>query len=194
MPCSSETTSQNLAPIWLPHWPPWIATISRMTSRCSAQREIDAWFVSTRVQAAVLRENARARSEWLGTRAGEIQAGRSWGMVVPVRPRDVRQARTPRVARRPRRGAGGGGAQDSKTHLGTTDERSSAKGAQRCCARERNDGADITSETASAAVGLSVGPCFRRRGRPREGCRPSNSTRHSRRRLSLIATISSFRS
>jgi hypothetical protein len=26
MPCSLETTSQNLAPIWLPHWPPWIAT------------------------------------------------------------------------------------------------------------------------------------------------------------------------
>ena len=24
---------QNLAPIWLPHWPPWIATISRMTNR-----------------------------------------------------------------------------------------------------------------------------------------------------------------
>ena len=30
MPCSSESTSQNLAPIWLPHWPPWIATISRL--------------------------------------------------------------------------------------------------------------------------------------------------------------------
>jgi hypothetical protein len=23
-------TSQNLAPIWLPHWPPWMCTISRM--------------------------------------------------------------------------------------------------------------------------------------------------------------------
>ena len=23
MPCSSHTTSQNLAPIWLPHWPAW---------------------------------------------------------------------------------------------------------------------------------------------------------------------------
>lgn len=22
MPCSSDMTSQNLAPIWLPHWPP----------------------------------------------------------------------------------------------------------------------------------------------------------------------------
>jgi hypothetical protein len=29
MPCSSAMTSQNLAPIWLPHWPPWIWTISR---------------------------------------------------------------------------------------------------------------------------------------------------------------------
>jgi len=29
-PCSSEITSQNLAPIWLPHCPPWIWTISRM--------------------------------------------------------------------------------------------------------------------------------------------------------------------
>ena len=26
MPCSSDTTSQNFAPIWLPHWPPWTAT------------------------------------------------------------------------------------------------------------------------------------------------------------------------
>eukprot|EP00958_Prasinococcus_capsulatus_P021141 scaffold2830_cov395-Prasinococcus_capsulatus_cf.AAC.1 len=31
-PCSSQMTSQNLAPIWLPHWPPWIWTISLMVS------------------------------------------------------------------------------------------------------------------------------------------------------------------
>jgi len=33
MPCSSHVTSQNLAPIWLPHWPAWRATISRMVER-----------------------------------------------------------------------------------------------------------------------------------------------------------------
>ena len=33
MPCSSHVTSQNLAPIWLPHWPAWRATISRMLKR-----------------------------------------------------------------------------------------------------------------------------------------------------------------
>ena len=30
MPCSSEMISQNLAPIWLPHWPAWMWTISLM--------------------------------------------------------------------------------------------------------------------------------------------------------------------
>ena len=29
-PCSSEITSQNFAPIWLPHWPAWMWTISRL--------------------------------------------------------------------------------------------------------------------------------------------------------------------
>lgn len=29
-PCSSDSVSQNLAPIWLPHCPAWRATISRM--------------------------------------------------------------------------------------------------------------------------------------------------------------------
>uniref|UniRef100_A0A2P2L242 Tubulin beta chain n=1 Tax=Rhizophora mucronata TaxID=61149 RepID=A0A2P2L242_RHIMU len=28
MPCSAQTTSQNLAPIWFPHWPPWMWRIS----------------------------------------------------------------------------------------------------------------------------------------------------------------------
>ena len=32
MPCSSEMTSQNLEPIWLPHWPAWRWTISRMVA------------------------------------------------------------------------------------------------------------------------------------------------------------------
>eukprot|EP00963_Diacronema_lutheri_P011523 scaffold1401_cov330-Pavlova_lutheri.AAC.111 len=31
-PCtpSASRTSQNLEPTWLPHWPPWMCTISRM--------------------------------------------------------------------------------------------------------------------------------------------------------------------
>ena len=33
MPCSSAMTSQNLAPIWFPHWPPWTCTSSRMALR-----------------------------------------------------------------------------------------------------------------------------------------------------------------
>lgn len=33
MSTSSETrTSQNLEPTWLPHWPPWMCTISRMAA------------------------------------------------------------------------------------------------------------------------------------------------------------------
>lgn len=32
MPCSSQMTSQNLAPIWLPHWPPWMCRISLIFS------------------------------------------------------------------------------------------------------------------------------------------------------------------
>jgi len=32
-PCSSEITSQNLAPIWLPHWPAWMWTISRLKNK-----------------------------------------------------------------------------------------------------------------------------------------------------------------
>ena len=35
MPCSSAITSQNLAPIWFPHWPPWTCTSSRMASEGS---------------------------------------------------------------------------------------------------------------------------------------------------------------
>ena len=30
----TQLTSQNFAPIWLPHWPPWICTISRMVATC----------------------------------------------------------------------------------------------------------------------------------------------------------------
>merc|ERR1719181_2525386 len=33
MPCSSLMTSQNLEPIWLPHWPPWTWTISRIVKK-----------------------------------------------------------------------------------------------------------------------------------------------------------------
>ena len=35
MPCSSAMTSQNLAPIWLPHCPPWTCTSSRMAAVAS---------------------------------------------------------------------------------------------------------------------------------------------------------------
>lgn len=39
MPCSSHVTSQNLAPIWLPHWPAWRATISRMVGCREGKRK-----------------------------------------------------------------------------------------------------------------------------------------------------------
>ena len=34
--CTAHT-SQNFAPIWLPHWPPWICTISRILTAYSLQ-------------------------------------------------------------------------------------------------------------------------------------------------------------
>merc|ERR1719207_322453 len=39
MPCSSEITSQNFAPIWLPHWPPWMCTSSRICAGCLSSRD-----------------------------------------------------------------------------------------------------------------------------------------------------------
>ena len=33
---SSLFTSQNFAPIWLPHWPPWMCTSSRMVKKVKA--------------------------------------------------------------------------------------------------------------------------------------------------------------
>ena len=38
-PCSSERVSQNLAPIWLPHWPACNATISRIVGFVRFLRE-----------------------------------------------------------------------------------------------------------------------------------------------------------
>merc|ERR1719335_1799049 len=50
MPCSSEITSQNFAPIWLPHWPPWMCTSSRMSAgrvRSLDREELEPLFPSS---------------------------------------------------------------------------------------------------------------------------------------------------
>ena len=74
MPCSSETTSQNLAPIWLPHWPPWTATISRMsavdvleqpTRGCRKPKRPVGRIYTLRCKSAALQTNAhRLLVEW----------------------------------------------------------------------------------------------------------------------------------
>src|SRR6056297_3255312 len=74
MPCSSETTSQNLAPIWLPHWPPWMETISRMAYLRTREGKRMRCGTHGRLM------DVSARGGWVGEgRGGEGWQGRGLG-------------------------------------------------------------------------------------------------------------------
>jgi len=62
-PCSSATVSQNLAPIWLPHCPAWMWTISRMVAGEGGRRARVAGAADARAQLTLsLRRERRCRS------------------------------------------------------------------------------------------------------------------------------------
>lgn len=67
-------TSQNLAPIWFPHWPPWIETSSRMAVEIESKSERGDWEIglcqkeNTRVTCVTTEQHTRHPPQTLATR------------------------------------------------------------------------------------------------------------------------------
>jgi len=62
-PCSSEMTSQNLAPIWFPHCPAWTCTISRMVETSWREECVEGVLTDVCLSCACVDVNGRSEEE-----------------------------------------------------------------------------------------------------------------------------------